>query len=123
MASLNKVILIGNLTADPELKQTQSGISVVSFTIAIRSPANILKMVDFPTLGLPTIATIGLLTLASNPDCFLLFQCDMIHNIIAYIFFNDIRINYNFCFCTKLLFKYFIQIGFFFASVGIQISI
>ena len=35
MASLNKVILIGNLTADPELKQTPSGISVVSFTIAI----------------------------------------------------------------------------------------
>ena len=35
MASLNKVILIGNLTADPELKQTQSGISVVSLTIAI----------------------------------------------------------------------------------------
>ena len=35
MASLNKVILIGNLTADPELKQTTSGISVVSFTIAI----------------------------------------------------------------------------------------
>ena len=35
MASLNKVILIGNRTADPELKQTQSGISVVSFTIAI----------------------------------------------------------------------------------------
>ena len=32
---MNKVILIGNLTADPELKQTQSGISVVSFTIAI----------------------------------------------------------------------------------------
>ena len=35
MASLNKVILIGNLTADPELKQTPSGISVVSFTVAI----------------------------------------------------------------------------------------
>ena len=35
MASLNKVILIGNLTADPELKQTQSGISVVSFTLAV----------------------------------------------------------------------------------------
>ena len=35
MASLNKAILIGNLTADPELKQTPSGISVVSFTIAI----------------------------------------------------------------------------------------
>ena len=35
MASFNKVILIGNLTADPELKQTTSGISVCSFTIAI----------------------------------------------------------------------------------------
>lgn len=35
MATLNKAILIGNLTADPELKQTPSGISVVSFTIAI----------------------------------------------------------------------------------------
>ena len=34
-ASLNKVILIGNLTADPELKQTPTGISVVGFTIAI----------------------------------------------------------------------------------------
>ena len=35
MASLNKVILIGNLTADPEVKQTQSGLAVVSFTIAV----------------------------------------------------------------------------------------
>ncbi len=35
MAAFNKVILIGNLTADPELKQTQSGISVTSFTIAV----------------------------------------------------------------------------------------
>lgn len=35
MASLNKVILIGNLTADPELKQTQTGISVCSFRIGI----------------------------------------------------------------------------------------
>ena len=35
MASLNKVILIGNLTADPELKQTQNGISVCSFSIGV----------------------------------------------------------------------------------------
>lgn len=33
--NLNKVVLAGRLTADPELKQTQSGISVVSFTIAV----------------------------------------------------------------------------------------
>ena len=35
MASINKVILIGNLVADPELKKTQSGISVTSFRIAV----------------------------------------------------------------------------------------
>ncbi len=35
MASLNKVVLIGNLTADPELRQTPNGISVCRFTIAI----------------------------------------------------------------------------------------
>lgn len=35
MASFNKVILIGNLTADPEIRQTPSNISVCRFTIAI----------------------------------------------------------------------------------------
>ena len=35
MASFNKVILIGNMTADPELKQTAAGLSVCSFTIAV----------------------------------------------------------------------------------------
>lgn len=32
---LNKAILVGRLTADPELKQTPNGISVTSFSIAI----------------------------------------------------------------------------------------
>lgn len=35
MASFNKVILIGNMTADPELKQTQSALSVSTFSIAV----------------------------------------------------------------------------------------
>ena len=35
MASFNKVILMGNLTQDPELKQTATGVSVCSFTIAV----------------------------------------------------------------------------------------
>jgi single-strand DNA-binding protein len=35
MASLNKVILIGHLVADPELKTTQTGIEVCSFRIGI----------------------------------------------------------------------------------------
>jgi single-strand DNA-binding protein len=35
MASLNKVILIGHLVADPDLKQTQSGIPVCSFRIGV----------------------------------------------------------------------------------------
>ena len=33
--NLNKVVLCGRLTADPELKQTQNGIAVVSFTLAV----------------------------------------------------------------------------------------
>ena len=33
--NLNKVILGGRLTADPELKQTPSGVSVASFSIAV----------------------------------------------------------------------------------------
>ena len=33
--SFSKVILLGNLTRDPELRQTQSGTSVVSITIAV----------------------------------------------------------------------------------------
>ena len=35
MASFNKIILIGNLVADPELKQTSTGISYCSFSIAV----------------------------------------------------------------------------------------
>lgn len=35
MAGFNKVILVGNLVADPELKKTPSGVSVTSFRIAV----------------------------------------------------------------------------------------
>ena len=35
MASFNKVILVGNMTTDPELKQTTTGTSVCSFSIAV----------------------------------------------------------------------------------------
>lgn len=35
---MNKVILMGRLTANPEIKQTQSGISVCSFNIAVSRP-------------------------------------------------------------------------------------
>lgn len=34
-ASLNQVILIGNLTEDPELQYTQSGVARTTFTIAV----------------------------------------------------------------------------------------
>jgi single-strand DNA-binding protein len=33
--NLNKVVLVGRLTADPELKQTTSGVSVCAFTLAV----------------------------------------------------------------------------------------
>ena len=32
---MNKIILHGRLTRDPELKQTQSGVSVCNFTVAV----------------------------------------------------------------------------------------
>lgn len=32
---MNNVVLMGRLTADPELRQTQSGISTCSFTVAV----------------------------------------------------------------------------------------
>ena len=35
MASLNKVILIGHMTANPELKLTPSGVGVCSFSIGV----------------------------------------------------------------------------------------
>ncbi len=40
MSSFNKVILMGNLTRDPELRQTQSGTSVCRFSIAVNRSYN-----------------------------------------------------------------------------------
>jgi len=37
--NLNKVVLCGRLTADPELRQTNSGIAVVRFTLAVNRRA------------------------------------------------------------------------------------
>lgn len=37
MANYNHVVLMGNLTKDPDLKYTQSGTPVCNFTIAINS--------------------------------------------------------------------------------------
>ncbi len=38
MANLNRVMLIGNLTRDPELRYTPAGLGVVSFGIAVNTP-------------------------------------------------------------------------------------
>ena len=35
---MNKVILIGRLTKDPELRRTPTDVSVVQFTIAVNRP-------------------------------------------------------------------------------------
>jgi single-strand DNA-binding protein len=40
MASLNKVLLIGNLTRDPELRYAPSGTAVTTFTIAMSRAYN-----------------------------------------------------------------------------------
>lgn len=45
---MNKAIIIGNLTKDPELRTTQSGISVCSFTVAVqRRSSQADKQADF----------------------------------------------------------------------------
>lgn len=51
--NLNKVILGGRLTADPELKTTQTGVSVTSFDVAINrkySGQNQQQITDFITV-------------------------------------------------------------------------
>ena len=35
---MNSINLVGRLTADPELKTTQSGISVCTFSLAVNRP-------------------------------------------------------------------------------------
>lgn len=53
MARLNKVILTGHMTADPELKQTQSGVSVITFNIGVtrkRVKADVEPGSDFFTI-------------------------------------------------------------------------
>ena len=45
---MNKIILIGNLTKDPELRATQAGKSVCAFSIAVnRKTASGEKVADF----------------------------------------------------------------------------
>ena len=48
--AFNKVILIGNLCSDPELKQSQSGVSVCSFNIAVNRKMAKNGEVDFITI-------------------------------------------------------------------------
>ena len=50
MASFNKVILIGNMTTDPELKQSTSGVSVCSFSIAVNRKMAKNNECDFITI-------------------------------------------------------------------------
>ncbi len=40
MANLNKVMLIGRLAADPELRRTQSDLAVTSFSVAVNRRYN-----------------------------------------------------------------------------------
>jgi len=44
---INRVVLMGNLTRDPELKKTSTGLSVISFSLAINRKANGQEEVDF----------------------------------------------------------------------------
>ena len=58
---MNKVHLIGNLTADPVVRFTQSGKAVARFTLAINDGYGENKRTDFPTIIVwgKTAETIG----------------------------------------------------------------
>lgn len=47
MASLNKIIIIGRLTADPELRYTPSGAPVANFTVAVDRKFSKNEITDF----------------------------------------------------------------------------
>jgi single-strand DNA-binding protein len=49
--AFNKVILMGRLTSDPELKQTQSGVPVTSFSLAVDR-----RVKDSPCDFIPIVA-------------------------------------------------------------------
>lgn len=47
---MNKVILIGRLTADPEMRQTTNGTSVATFAVAVKRPRSKDGATDFITV-------------------------------------------------------------------------
>jgi single-strand DNA-binding protein len=47
MVSFNRVVLAGNLTRDPELRFTQEGVPIVSFSIAVNRVRSKSEAVDF----------------------------------------------------------------------------
>ncbi len=47
---LNRVVLIGRLTRDPELRYTPNGIAVASFTLAVNRPWLISRVKGKPIL-------------------------------------------------------------------------
>ena len=47
---MNKIIITGNLTRDPELRQTESGKSVTNFTVAFRRPFKAEETDFFPVV-------------------------------------------------------------------------
>ena len=58
------------------LAQAMIGVGGVSFTMEIISPASALNNVDFPTFGLPTMATTGLLIVSLlYLSYFIIFFC------------------------------------------------
>lgn len=47
MASYNRITLMGNLTRDPELRFTQSGVPVANFGLAVNNPRSKDEETDF----------------------------------------------------------------------------
>ena len=63
---MNKAILMGRLTRDPEMRQTQSGVSVVSFSIAITRGAPAIKIARVKPAGPGPTSTTGMFVISGT---------------------------------------------------------
>ena len=64
MASVNKVILIGNLGRDPELRYTQNGQAVANFTLATNERFGVKDVARYITYGASPRASINIVLTA-----------------------------------------------------------
>ena len=65
---MNKIILIGNLTKDPDLRYTTNGAAVLRFTLAVDKNLSKEKRLELEAEGKPTAEFIGVTAWAKTAE-------------------------------------------------------